>query len=182
MARRGGTGHSTIRGLLSDVVTLIRLALTPRARLAVENLFLRKQLALYHERQRQAETGGPCDASRPRASLTARGLALDPHSRQARQLIRSHRQGWRLVWRWKSRPGRPPIPKDVQRLIVRMPHENPTWGEERIPNELCLKLGLRVSPRTVGRYLRAAAAAARWVTVPAVGDVCPEPCARDRRL
>ena len=50
MARRRRTGHSTIRRLLSDVVTLIRLALTPRARLAAENLFLRKQLALYHER------------------------------------------------------------------------------------------------------------------------------------
>ena len=47
MARRRRNGHSTIRRLLSDVVTLIRLALTPRARLAAENLFLRKQLALY---------------------------------------------------------------------------------------------------------------------------------------
>ena len=69
-------------------------------------------------------------------------------------LVRWHRQGWRLFWRWKSRPGRPPIPKDLQRLIVRMAQENPTWGEERIANELRLKLGLRVSPRTVGRYLR----------------------------
>jgi putative transposase len=35
-----------------------------------------------------------------------------------------------------------------------MPRANPTWGEERIANELRLKLGLTVSPRTVGRYLR----------------------------
>ena len=35
-----------------------------------------------------------------------------------------------------------------------MAEENPTWGEERIANELRLKLGLAVSPRTVGRYLR----------------------------
>jgi hypothetical protein len=27
--------------------------------------------------------------------------------------------------------------------------ENPTWGQERIANELLLKLGLKVSPRTV---------------------------------
>jgi hypothetical protein len=40
---------STSHRLLSDVLTLIRLALR-RARLAAENLFLRKQLALYHER------------------------------------------------------------------------------------------------------------------------------------
>jgi transposase InsO family protein len=31
--------------------------------------------------------------------------------------------------------------------------ENPTWGERRIANELSLKLGIRVSPRTVGKYL-----------------------------
>ena len=31
--------------------------------------------------------------------------------------------------------------------------QNPTWGEERIANELLLKLGLRVSPRTVRKYL-----------------------------
>jgi hypothetical protein len=30
--------------------------------------------------------------------------------------------------------------------------ENPTWGQERIANELLLKLGLRVSPRTVHKY------------------------------
>jgi transposase InsO family protein len=35
----------------------------------------------------------------------------------------------------------------------RMARENSTWGEERIANELLLKLGLRVSPRTVRKYL-----------------------------
>ncbi len=34
-----------------------------------------------------------------------------------------------------------------------MARENPSWGEERIANELLLKLGLRVSPRTVRKYL-----------------------------
>ena len=38
-----------INRLLRVVFTLMRLALT-RARLAAENLFLRRQLALYHER------------------------------------------------------------------------------------------------------------------------------------
>src|SRR5215831_2047303 len=32
--------------------------------------------------------------------------------------------------------------------------QNLTWGEERIANELKLKLGIRVSPRTVEKYLR----------------------------
>src|ERR1700722_10027793 len=34
-----------------------------------------------------------------------------------------------------------------------MGRENPTWGEERIANELLLKLGIQVSPRTVRKYL-----------------------------
>ena len=68
-------------------------------------------------------------------------------------LIRWHRAGWRRYWRWRSRPrGRPPIPRSLRQLIVSMARANPTWGEERIANELLLKLGIAVSPRTVGRY------------------------------
>ena len=64
-------------------------------------------------------------------------------------LIRWHRKGFRLFWRWKSRPtGRPSLPKDLQKLVAQMATENITWGEERIANELFVKLGIRVSPRT----------------------------------
>jgi hypothetical protein len=34
-----------------------------------------------------------------------------------------------------------------------MDQENPTWGEERIADELMLKLHIRVSSRTVAKYL-----------------------------
>jgi len=34
-----------------------------------------------------------------------------------------------------------------------MARDNPSWGEERIANELLLKRGLRVSPRTVRKYM-----------------------------
>jgi putative transposase len=69
-------------------------------------------------------------------------------------LIRWHRKGFRFFWRWKSRaPGRPPIPAAVQRLIATMAAANRTWGEERIAHELLLKLGIRLSPRTVRRYM-----------------------------
>ena len=72
---------------------------------------------------------------------------------QPATLLRWHRTGWRLFWRWRSRPrGCPRIPRDLQQLIVAMARANPTWGEERIANELQLKLGIHVSPRTVGRY------------------------------
>jgi transposase InsO family protein len=67
--------------------------------------------------------------------------------------VRWHRQGFRWFWRYKSKPGRPNLPKDLQALIRRMALENPTWGQERIANELLLKLGLKVSPRTVRKYM-----------------------------
>jgi hypothetical protein len=44
-----------------------------------------------------------------------------------------HRLGFRLLWRWKSRPrGRPRLPQRLQELILKMAYVNPTWGEERI--------------------------------------------------
>ncbi len=59
-----------------------------------------------------------------------------------------------MFWRWRSRKrGRPALPKNICELVRQMARENPTWGEERIANELSLKLGVRVSPRTVGKYL-----------------------------
>jgi hypothetical protein len=66
---------------------------------------------------------------------------------------RWHRQGFRLFWRWKSKPSRPALRKDLQVLIRQMALENRTWGQERIANELLLKLGLQVSPRTVRKYM-----------------------------
>jgi transposase InsO family protein len=68
-------------------------------------------------------------------------------------VIRWHRLGWRIFWRWKSRAGRPRIATELQRLIRRMALDNPLWGEERIDNELLVKLGIRVSPRTVRKYM-----------------------------
>ena len=49
--------------------------------------------------------------------------------------------------------GRPPIPPALQALIRQMARDNLTWGQQRIANELRLKLGLQVSPRTVRKYL-----------------------------
>ncbi len=146
--------HRTVRRLLRDLVALVRLGLTSRARLAAENLFLRKQLALYQERRTKPRRANPAT----RITLVLLSQWLDWRSIlmvvKPDTLIRWHRQGWRLFWRWKSRRGPPPIPADLQRLIIAMAQANSTWGEERIADELRLKLGLTVSPRTVGRYLR----------------------------
>ena len=68
-------------------------------------------------------------------------------------VVRWHRAGFRLFWRWKSRrPGRPPIDEQLRNLIVTMATENPTWGAPRIHGEL-LKLGYRVAQATVASYL-----------------------------
>ena len=64
-----------------------------------------------------------------------------------------HRQGFRLVWMWKSRRrvGRPAVAADVRALIRTMSEANPLWGAPRIHGEL-LKLGLDVSQATVAKY------------------------------
>lgn len=68
--------------------------------------------------------------------------------------IRWHRKGFRMFWSWKSkRRGRPRIPAELLKLIVEIANENPTWGEQRIAAELLLKLGIRISPRTVRGYM-----------------------------
>jgi transposase InsO family protein len=121
---------------------------------AAENLFLRKQLALFQERKLKPHRA----TDSTRWLMAFLGRVFDWRSAlvvvKPDTLIRWHRKGFRLFWRWKSRPvGRPRLPKDLQGLIRKMAAENPTWGEERIANELKLKLGIRVSPRTVQKYL-----------------------------
>jgi transposase InsO family protein len=74
---------------------------------------------------------------------------------QPETVIRWHRQGFRLYWRWKSRPrrrGRPRISREIRELIQTMHEAKPTWGAPRIHGEL-LKLGLVVSESTVSTYL-----------------------------
>lgn len=143
----------TLLKLVYDASSYLLLCLRPAPVLAAENLFLRKQLALYHERN--VKPGRATNATR--ITLVWLGRWFDWRQAltivQPATFIRWHRQGFRLFWRWKSRPGRPQIPGELQALIRRMACENPTWGQERIANELLLKLGLRVSPRTVRKYM-----------------------------
>ena len=69
-------------------------------------------------------------------------------------VIRWHRTGFRLYWRWKSRRrcGRPIVPLEVRDLIRQMSIENPLWGAPRIHGEL-LKLGIDVSQTSVAKYM-----------------------------
>jgi hypothetical protein len=152
--------HDRMVTLLAVVVRLVEDALRwlvllcrSTKSLEAENLFLRRQLALYIERGVKPRR---LDVA-TRVSLVVLSKLFDWRSAlvvmQPATLIRWHRAGWKLLWRVKSRRGRPPIPKELRALIRRVAGENRLWGEERIANELLLKLGIRISPRTVRKYL-----------------------------
>jgi hypothetical protein len=152
---RTRTAACTLLRILADLGRFVAAAARSHAASRRENLFLRKQLALYVERQVRPRRAD--DATR--IVLVALSQLID--SRRVLiivkpdTLLRWHRKGFQLFWRWKSRPrGRPRVPADLQRLIAEIATANHTWGEERIAAELLLKLGIRVSPRTVRRYCR----------------------------
>jgi transposase InsO family protein len=69
-------------------------------------------------------------------------------------LLRWHRTGFRLFWRWKSRRrlGRPAVSADIRSLVRRISRENPQWGAPRIHGEL-LKLGIEIAQSTVAKYM-----------------------------
>jgi hypothetical protein len=127
-----------------------------RLELEAEILALRHQLAVLH---RQAPR-------RPRLGRADRLLwvllsKIWPNWRRALQIVtpdtvvRWHRRGFALFWRWRSRPrrpGRPAVAADVRALIRQMHAANPLWGAPRIHGEL-QKLGLTVSQTTVAKYL-----------------------------
>jgi transposase InsO family protein len=73
---------------------------------------------------------------------------------QPETIIRWHRAGFRLYWRWKSRSrgGRPKVPLEIRRLIREMSLANRLWGAPRIHGEL-LKLGIDVAQSTVAKYM-----------------------------
>jgi hypothetical protein len=133
----------SICGVFFDVFVFLRLNLCARPALAAENLFRRKQLALYVERKKKPRRA--TDSVRFTVGQLSRFFQWSdaPTVVKPGTLIRWHRQGFRIFWRWKSRSrSRPPVPANVRRLIVEMAVNNPTWGEERIANELLLKIGI----------------------------------------
>jgi hypothetical protein len=146
---------NVIEIVVSDCVSFCAALFRNRTALAAENLFLRKQLALFQEREKRAKATTAADrfilAKLARFFDWRRALVIVKPA----TLIGWHRVAFRRFWRWKSRPvGRPQVSAEVRRLIRQMATENPTWGEERIADELLLKLQIRLSARTVGKYLK----------------------------
>ena len=110
-------------------------ALRSHRALALENLALRHQLEVL---QRNAKRPHLTNRDRTlwiilshfwtdwRKSL----MVVQPET-----VIRWHKRGFRLYWRWKSRPrwpGRRKVPKEVRDLICSMSRSNPLWGAPRI--------------------------------------------------
>ena len=120
---------SVARDFAVDALGLARSSFRSRTALLAENLFLRKQLAFYQERQ-----------IRPCRLTNAARLSLVFWSRffawrsallivKPATLIGWHRKAFQLLWKRKSRLGRPPIPLRLRQLIEQMVGENPIWGK-----------------------------------------------------
>jgi putative transposase len=138
--------------LFADLVRVLGSLVRRRSSLIAENLFLHKQLAFYREHQIP-----PRRLTDPARFLLALWSNFFDYKNalvivQPATLIRWHRQGFKLFWKQKSKAGRPRLPTNLQRLIAEMIRANATWGQARIANELSLKLGIQVSPRTVRAY------------------------------
>jgi hypothetical protein len=139
--------------LLLDAARFLRCCLRSPTALAAENLFLRKQLALCEERHVKLRRA--TDAIRMALVWMPQWFDWQPALAvmHPETFKRWRRQGYHLFWHWTLCPGRPPIPIALQGLIRQMTRDNLTWGQRRIANELQLKLGLQVSPRTVRKYM-----------------------------
>ena len=126
-----------------------------RSRLEAENFFLRHQLnvALRRAPPRLRLHGGDRALlvwmTKLWPSLFGAAQVIQPET-----ILRWHRAGFKIFWRWKSRnrAGRPRIDRSLRDLIQRMNMENPWWGASRIHGEL-LMLGFEVAQSTVSKYI-----------------------------
>ena len=143
-------------GNLRVLYFLLRGLTRARQDLIFENMALRQQVLVLsrqsHPKLQPADRLFWVWLSRAWSGWHSALLIVRPET-----VIRWHRWSWRHYWTWKSKhpkkPGRPRIAPEVRQLILRMAVENQRWGAVRIVGEL-RKLGLRVSARTVRRYLR----------------------------
>src|SRR6266576_364619 len=126
-----------------------------RALLEIEILTLRHQVNILRRKSPKRPTFGRIDRL---VFVGLYGLAPGVLSALAivrpETVIRWHRAGFRLYWRWRSRPcgGRPKVSMDVRELIRDISSANPLWGAPRIHGKL-LKLGIEVGQTTVAKYM-----------------------------
>src|SRR5260370_42273452 len=130
-----------------------------RRDLLLENLTLHQQLAVLKQKR-------PVPRLAPQDKFFWVAMRrLWPGWRQAlilvqpETVVRWHRTGFKLYWKWLSRhrtgAGRKCVNRELRELIFRMVAENPTWGAPRTHGELKM-LGFDISERTVLRWMRKA--------------------------
>jgi hypothetical protein len=141
--------------LVLHLLRLLPFLVGGHRQLALENLALRQQLAVYKRTM-----------PRPKLHTTDRlfwaGLVrVWTGWRQALVIVspdtvlRWQRRRFREYWaRLSRRPtgGRPPLNAEIADLVRKMAAANPLWGAPRIHGEL-LKLGIDVAERTVSHLL-----------------------------
>jgi len=137
---------------------IIRTLISPfqaQHALAIENLALRHQLNVLQRTAKKPRLG---KADRLLWVLLSRfwaGWRQTLSIVQPETVIRWHREGFRLYWKWKSRSktsGRPMVPREVRDLIRQMSEANVLWGAPSIHGEL-LKLGIEISQAAVSKYM-----------------------------
>jgi len=138
----------------STLDSLFRLLLKGRTQLALENIALRQQLAVYKRTVKR-----PKIEDRDRIFwMSIMGMLKEWKEAlvfvQPRTVIKWHRSGFAYYWRRKSRamPGRPPISMALIMLIRRLSQENMLWGAPRIRDELA-RLGHEVAESSVAKYM-----------------------------
>ena len=134
--------------------TLIDLGRS-KSELIAENALLRQQLIML---SRQVKRPACTKTDRVLLVLLARVVRTWKQALflvQPETLLRWHRELFRLYWKRKSKASshKPKVAAETITLIRVMATENCLWGAERICGEL-LKLGIRVSKRTIQKYMR----------------------------
>src|SRR5438094_1216739 len=141
--------------LLLHLLRLFPFLFGSHRQLAVENLALRQQLAVYKR-----------TTARPKLRTTDRlfwiwlarvwaGWRQPLVIVTADTVLRWQRRRFREYWSnlsGRSTGGRPAVHAEIKTLITRMATANPLWGAPRIHGEL-LKLGIDVAERTVSRLM-----------------------------
>ncbi len=142
------------RILYRFLATMARLAVRSGRSKDLEIIVLRHQLGVL---RRQIDR--PKLTNDDRSLLGAIAAALPRPRRQGwlvtpETLLRWHRRRVARHWTQPARPpGRPPIPPELRRLVVRLATENPTWGYRRIHGEL-VGLGHTIAASTIWLILK----------------------------
>jgi putative transposase len=135
------------------ILVFVRGLIVSRAKLSLELLALRQQLVVLRRTVQRPQIQNRdrwfwIVVSRIWKDWQQALIIVKPET-----VIKWHRQGFRMYWRWKSRSqvGRPKLDKEIRDLIRRISDENPLWGVPRLQSELRL-LGYEIAESTVAKY------------------------------